>query len=100
MPTCPQCKGKGKFDVTSTVIDGQGPTGRHEEVVKGVSCYLCDGSGEISEERLVDLEAQSKLWCSCGNKSGHTTYHPDGQSPVCHKHHWICNDCGKIVQMG
>lgn len=27
-------------------------------------------------------------------------YVPDGVSDVCDKHHWVCNRCGGIVQIG
>lgn len=45
--------------------------------------------------------AHAAFWCQCGNPSGDVTfYEDDSRSKVCTKHHYRCNDCGKVVQVG
>lgn len=91
MQTCPRCKGKKKISV--------------ELVSEGISsfdmnCPTCNGVGGVTRKRAQEYQDMTNAWCSCGNDSGETTYVPDNFSSACLKHHWICNDCGKIVQVG
>jgi Fe2+ or Zn2+ uptake regulation protein len=39
----------------------------------------------------------SEFWCKCGNPSERVTYHADTPDA---KHHWTCDDCGKVRQVG
>ena len=45
------------------------------------------------------------FWCdgkcdTIKNEEYNATYIADGDSIICSKHHWRCDDCGKIVQVG
>lgn len=69
-----------------------------------IGCIDCDdGKKPMSEpqarEFTLHKEEQHKLWCSCDNSSG-ASYVDDNVSKKCRKHHWTCNDCHKIVQIG
>lgn len=88
MVKCPKCI-NGKMTVT--VTEGQTT---YESTFE---CIYCHGHGEISDERLAKIRAMDAMWCRCGNKSGNITYHDDAPGS---KHHWTCDDCGKVVQVG
>lgn len=90
MESCPRCKGKKTINVTFC----------KEGKSLDMDCPTCDGSGGVTRKKAQEYQASVNAWCSCGNDSGETTYIPDNESSVCVKHHWICNDCGKIVQVG
>jgi len=91
MVKCPRCHGKGKMEVTVHGSDAGGFT---------MDCISCDGAGKVTKREAAAMEAEAALWCSCGNPSEETTYVDDHESPVVDKHHWVCNDCGKVVQIG
>ncbi len=53
------------------------------------------------ETRLAKDNA--RVWCQCGNPSKENYFHDDGVTPApscVGKHHWHCQDCGKVVQIG
>ena len=52
------------------------------------------------ENAKKEKEKEEKLWCKCKDSSHGAYYVPDGQNRQCHKHHWRCNHCKKIVQIG
>lgn len=66
-----------------------------------IGCIDCDGAGEITETKATALAAMRKriaeMWCKCGNPSTHCTYHDDAPGS---KHHWTCDDCGQVTQVG
>jgi Fe2+ or Zn2+ uptake regulation protein len=44
------------------------------------------------------------MWCECPemekeNAFG-TTFYKDGEHPELRKHHYRCNKCGKVTQIG
>ena len=90
---CPKCT-DGKITVTFCE-DGKEP------VKSDIKCVHCNGSSIISELKLFELEEEENMWCKCENKSGQVTYHEDDEDGAAVlKHHWTCNDCGKIKQIG
>ena len=54
--------------------------------------------------------AEKDIWCEGNCKTdeahylddgnGHIYKDKDGQTYVCNKHHWACDKCNKIVQVG
>lgn len=89
MPKCPKCTA-GRITVTVN-------NGVDEPAQLEMDCPYCDGKGEVSDKKLAAIEAVSKIWCLCGNPSQQCTYHPDEPGL---KHHWTCDDCGKVTQIG
>lgn len=89
---CPTCKGKGKQAIR---VSEHGGKWRDMEI----GCTTCDGQGEITQEQYEQLKRAQEAWCRCEKPSGET-YHEDGERAICRKHHYTCNDCGKITQVG
>jgi hypothetical protein len=85
---CPTCKGE-KFISISVV-------GQELKKAIKIPCFDCFGTGIVTEVQRDGIERRNDLWCKCGAKSG-STFHPDAFSI---KHHYTCNDCGKVVQIG
>jgi len=90
---CPQCKGSKTLNVAIS------EKGKEDNTLE-VPCPTCEGSGQVTKEEADSWNDAMNLWCSCGNPSKNTQYIPDNVSSVCNKHHWVCDDCGKIVQVG
>lgn len=85
---CPHCEN----GIMAYTVESPGkPTEHHT-----MRCVTCDGAGTI-EKSLAD--AMEDFWCRCGNPSGDVTLHGEG-SAICGKHHYTCDDCGRIVQVG
>ena len=95
---CPTCNGTGEKTIVMTTLKGKESTSK--EIT--ITCIDCDGK-PISDEEAQAIKEQKeweeKQWCKCGHKIG-VTYVADGVSKICSKHHYICNDCKKIVQIG
>lgn len=92
MHICPRCNGTKKIEIE---IHAHGkPT-----QTMSVECITCDGSGEITDEEKKAKERFDSIQCRCGNPSGNSHYVPDNQGRIS-KHHWNCNDCGGITQIG
>lgn len=53
-------------------------------------------------EYNADIEYESDPhWCLCpGDGLPDSYYVPDGQNPDCSKHHYRCNQCHSITQIG
>lgn len=73
-----------------------------EEIINGVKVKTVTCIRETEEEKQ-EAEEVSKFWkkygCHCNQDCG-TYYVPDGRSKICPKHHYRCNHCRKIVQIG
>ena len=53
----------------------------------------------MSKLEKMHREFMEEFWCEC--KKEHDAYYvDDGVSKVCSKHHWCCNNCDKIIQVG
>lgn len=52
--------------------------------------------------QLVETPRKSgSEWCTCGkSESAGVTFYDDGQHPSVKKHHYRCNACNGIVQIG
>lgn len=97
MLTCPTCSGAKR--VTISVVEIGAGTRKESSVEMG--CVVCDGAGEISERAEHALAREAAMWCRCGNPSGAVSYHGDGErGSACTKHHWTCDDCSKVTQVG
>lgn len=75
-----------------------------KEFMDKVHGDLAKQVGLTLEQYRARLAAEYKeFWCSCGNPSESSYFHDDGQGtgPSCvQKHHYHCDDCGKITQVG
>ena len=88
---CPKCKGSGKLDVE--VVEAG--TSR---MIK-LECVYCDGVGRLSDKALEALKAEDAMWCRCGRSTA-PTFYDDGQHPEIHTHHYRCEFCDHVVQIG
>lgn len=83
---CPTCKGKKLITIKMQ------PGNSELEI----ACFDCFGTGTVTEAQRDGIERRNDLWCKCGAKNG-TSFHPDTFNV---KHHYTCNDCHKVVQIG
>lgn len=52
------------------------------------------------EDYKAALRKADAYWCKCGNPSKQTTYYDDYEGELCDKHHYTCDDCNLIFQVG
>lgn len=90
---CPHCKGTG--EIAYSVVRSGEPT-LHSKM----DCITCNGKKTVSAATAKAFEDAKEIWCKCGNPSGESSYHGDHSGGVISKHHYTCNDCGKITQIG
>lgn len=66
----------------------------------GIIGIGCNGTGQITKEQKSAIDFEKNMWCKCGHENG-SHYVPDNSKRgVISKHHYVCNDCGKITQIG
>lgn len=95
MKTCPTCKGKKKVEVTVVTVGSKNPD---EKIL--MNCHVCDGAGQVSDQKLIAIQKAEKLWCRC-KESTFGSYPQDGECNCgVYKHHVHCGKCGKISQIG
>jgi rubredoxin len=87
--TCPACKA-GKYTLKVTTHGKPG-----EESIE-LDCPTCASTGKVTTQKAEALRREVDLWCRC-TEPHDSTYHPDTRRM---KHHWTCNGCGKITQIG
>jgi hypothetical protein len=94
---CPQCKGEGKVNVT---FEEYGKPETKKQIK--LDCVACAGTGQVTTAILKQIEKEKKMWCKCEDRDPHAvTYHKDNEKgALVRKHHWTCNECNKIVQIG
>lgn len=93
MKTCPQCNGDNTLTLTIVIA------GEPDQSSK-VPCTVCHGKGEVSDSVFRQWQAEKEMWCDCDNPSGEVQYFSDGQHADLQKHHYRCNDCGGVTQIG
>lgn len=89
---CPNCNGVGKVDV-HIVENGK-------ESRMTLDCHTCDGQKQVSEAVVQKIQEQWAMWCDCTPPSEELDFYDDGVRTDCRKHHWRCQKCQKIVQVG
>lgn len=95
---CPTCNGSGEQTIIAKMLTKKG---WHNEPPVIMSCIRCDGSGKVDPIKIAKEEKASKdFWCECDNHDAGSTYVDDGVSSRCSKHHYVCNVCNKITQIG
>lgn len=99
MVPCPCCKGSKVQHFT--VITSQ-PGEFERSTTTDMPCVWCKGTGEMTTDELAKFQRAQDIWCKCGNPSGQVSYHDDviKGGKLVSKHHWTCDDCGKVTQIG
>lgn len=94
---CPNCEGTGTWVCVAQLYDGEkfipqpGVT---------MNCNVCNGAGVVDPvEQAKKKEEADAFWCDCKEDHG-VTFFDDGEGTMCHKHHYVCNNCGKVQQVG
>ena len=90
---CLPCKGTGKMTIN---VSEYGKPGTN---AVQIDCIHCQGTGEISEEKLQSIKDFRKKWCR-GKKDYGVYFVDDGENKEIEKHHYRCNHCKKVVQIG
>lgn len=92
---CLCCEGKGCQCVEVINVHG-----KHRDITEySIPCVWCNGTGNMDQRQKCNYEGYKDIWCQCG-KHTDVTFVDDNQDSNLRKHHWICNRCGKIVQIG
>ena len=98
MIKCGTCQ-NGKQTITGTTLTDGGWKDNPPVII---DCVNCDGTGEITEEHKRAIDEEQNNWHDsdvCQEEDAH--YVPDNTpSALVMKHHWVCNECRKIVQIG
>jgi len=93
--TCPQCKGSGEITIQSSTYGSDEPP-----KLLPMGCFSCDGTGQMSSEALISRREEMDMWCKCADTDGDAYYVDDFEHPELDKHHWRCNVCDGVVQIG
>ena len=102
--TCPTCDGSKKQKIVAQMWNAE-TRGFDPQPPVYIGCVRCKGLGHIEPDQLLKEAAEDECWCKCDKDHG-VTYHPDGNTNsynggfACSKHHYSCNNCNKIVQIG
>ena len=92
---CPSCK-NGKITVTFEVWGS-----KEKPTVSQQDCSWCDGTGFVDSKTARLIEYEKNMWCKCKNPNpNNVRYYKDNEHPQLSKHHWRCNVCEKVVQIG
>lgn len=59
MHTCPMCEGRGEITYTVTQNLGAAPQ------MDTMTCYNCNGTGQITSEKMIQDKEDDAEWCSC-----------------------------------
>jgi hypothetical protein len=92
---CPVCQGTGKQTVTVTEFGSDKPTDSFE-----MNCIGCDGTGKVNDNTLRMIEYERNMWCQCETDYGSHYVPDDTKNAAVNKHHYVCNKCGKVTQVG
>ncbi len=97
--TCPTCEGKKTWACIAKLYTSNGFV---DQPAVMMDCRTCGGKGELTEQAYADKMEEKRqsdeMWCRCGEEDKYgSTHHPDSEGM---KHHYTCNSCGKITQIG
>ena len=98
---CVDCKGTGELTIKMVVLNfgkkiTEESTGEEFKQI----CPLCNGTGCITFETKRFIE---NLYCKCSKEKRNlysSYYVPDNVDKDISKHHWRCNCCKKVTQIG
>ena len=100
---CRVCEGKGtqnlKVHYVTETFGHEAGTWEETEI----PCVWCGGSGQMTRETAEELEWNKTAWCRCEDPTIYRTqFYDDGGHEGCpvQKHHYHCQGCGKITQIG
>lgn len=93
---CIICEGKKVISITVT-SNLRGKPIKSEKIE--IMCVHCRGSGSMTQDDIDHHNWSKEQWCKCDEYHG-ATYVDDNVSSICSKHHWTCNQCNKITQVG
>ena len=99
--TCDVCTGSGEITFTMSTFGKQG-SGRKSQM----PCFSCSGKGIylISSEKQrnawVVSRIERNMWCQCEDSIGCSYYKEDNECSCMSKHHYHCNKCHLITQVG
>lgn len=94
---CSVCKGKAT--ITLRIVDHIAGKAPETKPPVQLPCIHCNGTGYMTPEQVAQHEWEQAQWCRCSDIHD-STYYDDGEHPDCHKHHWRCDACGLITQIG
>lgn len=92
---CTVCNGRKTTKYTVQEYGSKEPPVEHE-----MECTVCYGTGVITLEVYKYLEWEKAQWCKCKDSNSGSFYVPDNTDDRCDKHHWRCNTCKLITQIG
>lgn len=94
MVNCPTCCGSGIQTITVQTF-GESVKDSFE-----TACFDCDGDGQVTRQKILEIHTQNNIWCRC-KKSYSTVFMDDGECDCgIHKHHYHCECCNKVTQIG
>jgi Zn finger protein HypA/HybF involved in hydrogenase expression len=99
---CPICEGTGKQHCDVFTLEFDERIGELVEIPNDafdMECVLCKGTGFVDEKGKQVYEFEKDMWCRCEDSHG-VTFYDDDEHPELSKHHYRCNKCKKIVQIG
>ena len=71
-PSCPQCRGKGKITVTSSVYGSKEPPDKFD-----MDCPTCNGKGAVTPAGHRRYKRELDAWCKC-TEPGDPEYYDHG----------------------
>lgn len=100
--TCPSCEGSKVITMTMGSVLKNPIAGREESEPKSttIKCVTCNGTGKVSPAMAQMLQEEMAMWCQCDNPSEQADFYDDGEHPELHKHHYRCQNCKGVVQIG
>lgn len=99
---CTACDGTGKITVISSDVvfdENLEKWVKVTETPTTINCVSCHGKGFLTSTEKLKAEAFKSMWCKCKEDYG-TTFYDDNEHPDLKKHHYRCNKCNKIKQIG
>lgn len=67
-----------------------------------ITCAWCGGTGYLTPKQKAEKEHYQNMWCECPESEDDYDWRfcPDKSCPSMRKHHYHCQKCGKITQVG
>lgn len=87
---CKSCQGtrKQKIEATKT------------KVKNDVDCFPCDGKGYHTFKEAITILVSNNYWCECDDINNIDFFDDDEHEGCIEKHHYHCQVCGLIFQIG